>query len=339
MGRFSHRIYTAYTTFFILGLLLSMQIPFVGFQPVRTSEHMASAGIVYNRLIAYFSFLIRNCILKVFVIEYPNKIWVWPNIYLLIAGVFALLNAVAFLKYLQRFLSKQEFRHFFMIATIIAAAVVFVTVVGLTYAGVIAPWSGRFYSLWDTGYAKIHIPIIASVSEHQPTTWFSLFFDLHILVCTFPVGIWFCIKKINDERVFSKFRFNTNLLHISNTNNWLTTCLFTFLVVLYALFASYFAGVMVRLILTLTPVVCILSAIAFSSMFELYLKDDENPRGDQSGKNDNMYDEVRMKIKVTLWQCHERIHYVNENCEIHDSLRVVHSQLVIVFYDYRMLTN
>lgn len=41
-------------------------------------------------------------------------------------------------------------------------------------------------------------------SEHQPTTWFSLFFDLHILVCTFPVGIWFCIKKINDERVFSK---------------------------------------------------------------------------------------------------------------------------------------
>jgi dolichyl-diphosphooligosaccharide--protein glycosyltransferase len=63
-------------------------------------------------------------------------------------------------------------------------------------------------------------------------------------------------------------------------------------VVLYALFAAYFAGVMVRLILTLTPVVCVLSAIAFSSMFELYLKDDENPRGDQSGKNDNLYDEV-----------------------------------------------
>lgn len=45
MGRFSHRIYTAYTTFFILGLVLSMQIPFVGFQPVRTSEHMAAAGM------------------------------------------------------------------------------------------------------------------------------------------------------------------------------------------------------------------------------------------------------------------------------------------------------
>jgi len=36
----------AYTTFFLLGLLMSMQVPFVGFQPLRTSEHMAAAGIV-----------------------------------------------------------------------------------------------------------------------------------------------------------------------------------------------------------------------------------------------------------------------------------------------------
>ena len=72
------------------------------------------------------------------------------------------------------------------------------------YVGYVAPWSGRFYSLWDTGYAKIHIPIIASVSEHQPTTWVSFFFDLHILICTFPAGAWFVIKDINDERVFSK---------------------------------------------------------------------------------------------------------------------------------------
>ena len=102
----------------------------------------------------------------------------------------------------------------------------------------------RFYSLWDTGYAKIHIPIIASVSEHQPTTWFSFFFDLHILACVFPVGLWYCIKNINDERVF---------------------------IILYAVSAVYFAGVMVRLMLTLTPCVCVLAAIAFSKLFELYL--------------------------------------------------------------------
>ena len=37
---------TAYSVFFIMGLLFSMQVPFVGFQPVRTSEHMAAAGMM-----------------------------------------------------------------------------------------------------------------------------------------------------------------------------------------------------------------------------------------------------------------------------------------------------
>ena len=35
----------AYTTFYLLGLIMSMQVPFVGFQPIRTSEHMAAAGL------------------------------------------------------------------------------------------------------------------------------------------------------------------------------------------------------------------------------------------------------------------------------------------------------
>lgn len=249
MGRYSNRLFTSYTTFYILGLLFSMQIPFVGFQPIRTSEHMAASG------------------------------------------VFALLMAVAVLKYLQTVLSKAEFKYIFTVGALGAAGVVFMTVVLLTYAGVIAPWSGRFYSLWDTGYAKIHIPIIASVSEHQPTTWFSFFFDLHILVCTFPVGLWYSIKKINDERVF---------------------------VVLYALSAVYFAGVMVRLMLTLTPVVCMLSAIAFSALLEHYLKDidetDETvsqPTGteeEQSAANSrNMYDKAGRLRKMK----HEQVHDTN----------------------------
>ncbi|XP_013908275.1 PREDICTED: dolichyl-diphosphooligosaccharide--protein glycosyltransferase subunit STT3B [Thamnophis sirtalis] len=179
MQRYSRRVYIAYSTFYIVGLILSMQIPFVGFQPIRTSEHMAAAG------------------------------------------VFALLQAYAFLQYMRDRLTKQEFQTLFFLGISLAAGIVFLSVIYLTYTGYIAPWSGRFYSLWDTGYAKVHIPIIASVSEHQPTTWVSFFFDLHILVCTFPAGLWFCIKNINDERVF---------------------------VALYAISAVYFAGVMVRLL-------------------------------------------------------------------------------------------
>ena len=209
MNRFSDRLYVAYSTFFTLGLLLSMQIPFVGFQPVRTSEHMASAG------------------------------------------VFVLVQAYAFLQYLQTKLTKAQFRIYLLAGSAAVAGLVFLSVIVLTQLGYIAPWSGRFYSLWDTGYAKIHIPIIASVSEHQPTTWFSFFFDLHILVAIYPVGLWQCIKHINDERVF---------------------------IALYAITASYFAGVMVRLMLTLTPVVCVLSAIAISELFSQGLKEEEPHR-------------------------------------------------------------
>lgn len=73
-------------------------------------------------------------------------------------------------------------------------------------------------------------------------------------------------------------------------------------VALYAISAVYFAGVMVRLMLTLTPVVCMLSAIAFSNVFEHYLGDDmkrENPPVEDSSDEDdkrnpgNLYDKVR----------------------------------------------
>jgi len=207
MGRFSMRLYVAYSAFFILGLVLSMQIPFVGFQPIRTSEHMAAAG------------------------------------------VFGLLQIYGAVVFLTSRLTKSEAKYLLFAVIVLAAGLVVLGITALTWMGVIAPWSGRFYSLWDTGYAKIHIPIIASVSEHQPTTWVSFFFDLHILSCTFPVGAWYCIKHINDERVF---------------------------IVLYAISAVYFAGVMVRLMLTLTPVVCVLSSIAFSKTLETYLMHDES---------------------------------------------------------------
>lgn len=56
----------------------------------------------------------------------------------------------------------------------------------LSLSGKISPWTGRFYSLLDPSYAKNNIPIIASVSEHQPTTWSSYYFDLQLLVFMFP---------------------------------------------------------------------------------------------------------------------------------------------------------
>jgi dolichyl-diphosphooligosaccharide---protein glycosyltransferase len=44
MGRFTTRLYISYCTFYVIGTLSSMIIPFVGFMPLRTSEHMAALG-------------------------------------------------------------------------------------------------------------------------------------------------------------------------------------------------------------------------------------------------------------------------------------------------------
>jgi len=44
MGRYTNRLYVGYSTWYAIGTLASMQVPFVGFQPVRTSEHMAALG-------------------------------------------------------------------------------------------------------------------------------------------------------------------------------------------------------------------------------------------------------------------------------------------------------
>ena len=49
--------------------------------------------------------------------------------------MFALLYAYAYLRYMQNFLSKAEFRYFFIFAVAIAAGVVFLVVVALTWAG------------------------------------------------------------------------------------------------------------------------------------------------------------------------------------------------------------
>lgn len=210
MGRFSSRLYISYTTWYILGTLASMQVPFVGFLPIRSSDHMAALG------------------------------------------VFGLLNLVGFFDYLRNQLPGKQFQTLLIALGGLIFAILFAGLILLTVTGVIAPWSGRFYSLWDTGYAKVHIPIIASVSEHQPTAWPNFYFDLNLLIWAFPAGVYMCFQKLKDEHVF---------------------------VVIYAVFASYFAGVMVRLMLTLTPIVCCASALALSHVLNTYTQISSPPEG------------------------------------------------------------
>ena len=159
-------------------------------------------------------------------------------------GVFGLIQLVAITEFIRTQLPSKQFQLLLRSLVLVTFTLALGFLVLLTVSGTIAPWSGRFYSLYDTGYAKIHIPIIASVSEHQPTAWPAFFFDLNMLIWLFPAGVYMCFRTLRDEQVF---------------------------IVIYAVLASYFAGVMVRLMLTLTPVVCVAAAMALSQILDTFL--------------------------------------------------------------------
>lgn len=150
-----------------------------------------------------------------------------------------LLQVFYFLDWVKYMLSDTKLFEAFLKITVTSAIAVGTVALGVgTASGYISPWTGRFYSLLDPTYAKDHIPIIASVSEHQPTAWSSFMFDFHILLFLFPAGLYFCFKRLSDATIF---------------------------IVMYGLTSMYFAGVMVRLILVATPAVCLISGIAVSA--------------------------------------------------------------------------
>ncbi|KAE9406176.1 STT3-domain-containing protein [Gymnopus androsaceus JB14] len=60
MGCFSGRLYVAYSSWYAIGTLSSMQVPFVRFQPVRTSEHMGAFGVFGLLQIIAFASLMRS---------------------------------------------------------------------------------------------------------------------------------------------------------------------------------------------------------------------------------------------------------------------------------------
>ena len=83
-------LFTAYTVFYIVGLVLSMQIPFVGFQPIRTSEHMAAAGEnQYIHVVASTSLVMSLCVrhMRVCIDLRKKNVHITLNVYTIIAPV------------------------------------------------------------------------------------------------------------------------------------------------------------------------------------------------------------------------------------------------------------
>lgn len=112
MGRYSPRLYVAFSTYYAIGTLASMQVPFVGFQPTNTSEHLAAQG------------------------------------------VFGLLQIIAFSEYLRSIVPSKNLRTALKYTVPISIVLGIASIPLLEKFGLVHGWSGRLYSLFDTGYVR-----------------------------------------------------------------------------------------------------------------------------------------------------------------------------------------
>ncbi|XP_052198939.1 dolichyl-diphosphooligosaccharide--protein glycosyltransferase subunit STT3A [Diospyros lotus] len=205
-GRYSSRLYIAYAPLVVLGTLLAALVPVVGFNAVMTSEHFAS-------------FL-----------------------------VFIIIHVVALVYYIKGILSPKMFKvavTLVVSAGLVTCGAVIAILIAVVASSPTKGWSGRSLSLLDPTYASKYIPIIASVSEHQPPTWPSYFMDINVLAFLVPAGVIACFLPLSDASSF---------------------------VVLYLATSVYFSGVMVRLMLVLAPAACITSGIALSEAFDVFTR-------------------------------------------------------------------
>ncbi|KAL8430707.1 hypothetical protein Efla_007573 [Eimeria flavescens] len=147
--------------------------------------------------------------------------------------VFFYVVALAVTQFLSSLLPKESIKY--LLNLVLGTAVVLLVVIAsiLILTGKTG-WQSRSLTLLDPTYATKYIPIIASVSEHQPTTWTSYFVDLHMAIFLAPMGLVISLRRGGG----------------------------LFFLALYGVLASYFSAIMVRLMLVLSPAAAMLAAVA-----------------------------------------------------------------------------
>lgn len=160
-GKYSTKLYIGYTTFYVIGSLLAMQVPFVGFNIVKQAEALASHGI-FCLLQGRWSSLIIKFFKNNVVCAFSQ----------FIQPLAPQLNAKMLIKWID---ARKSMFFLIIIFGLLAGSIVFTFIRGEL------PWSGRSLTLLIPTYAAKYVPIIASVSEHQPPVWATFYRDFGML--------------------------------------------------------------------------------------------------------------------------------------------------------------
>lgn len=153
---------------------------------------------------------------------------------------FIVMNIYMLNSFVKSHLSKEKYN---FLSKAVIRATIFIVLAGFLYIVVMGKTTAghRILTLINPVYAQKHNPLVASISEHQPTAWSSFFFDLQLTLIFAPIGIYVCLKKVNNAKLF---------------------------ITLYGMLAIYFSSVMIRLLLAAAPACCILSGIGLSHVIQ-----------------------------------------------------------------------
>ena len=154
----------------------------------------------------------------------------------------AFLVFIAFIQNLSRSLSERTFKQAIIIGAITVLILLTVLITIFLSLGIFTNIAEKFWSVLLPG-ERLNIPIISSVSEHQPMTWAELFQHIHVMAFFIPLGLYYCLKKPTDVNI---------------------------IILILGITTIYFSGSMVRLILLLAPAAALLSAMAIDKLLYTY---------------------------------------------------------------------
>ena len=191
LGLMTPRHQLAYVVFYVIITALCVNVPFLNLTPLWSSEHMASHGV----FVLVTAFAIVHCISALLPKASVNHLQIW---------VFGLAGALVFVVIAILALTVRRLVDARPSSDTDGGDLPFCTG-GPCKSGAFhlcfcssqgkTAWSPRSLTLLDPTYASKHIPIVASVSEHQPTTWSTYFLDLHMVIFVAPLGLIISLRR------------------------------------------------------------------------------------------------------------------------------------------------
>jgi dolichyl-diphosphooligosaccharide---protein glycosyltransferase len=153
MGRYTPKVYLSYTLFYVIGTTLAMQIPVVGWVPLKSLEQLGPCLVfVVYQLLFVTEYIIQQHRRS------SNRPYTWMQAMILRIQI-----------------------------TCVATFVLFVVAVIVLPTGYFGPISSRVRGLF-VKHTKTGNPLVDSVAEHQPASTRAYFDYLHHICSIAPVG-------------------------------------------------------------------------------------------------------------------------------------------------------